>query len=141
MSGIIESDFITGCVTLIKKEVFEDIGYLYEPYFLTIEDLDFSWRAEKNGWRILVNLDSHVWHKVSSSRAGELSFSNGYYGTRNRLFFAFQRTKNFIGGLIFLFLIIPIKVIQWVLTGNFTMAKGTILGCLCFLKGKLGCEE
>jgi hypothetical protein len=138
LSGAIKSDFITGCVFLIKKEVFQDIGRFYEPYFLTIEDLDFSWHAQKAGWKIKVDLDSRVWHKVSSSRDGEFSFSNGYYGTRNRLFFAFQRTRNFVGGSIFLFLIIPARIIQWTLSGHFPMVKGIISGCFDFLRGKLG---
>ena len=134
-------DFITGCVTLIRKEVFEDIGYLYEPYFLTIEDLDFSWFAQKAGWKIKVNLDSCIWHKVSSSRAGEFSFSNGYYDTRNRLFFAFKRTHNFIGGCVLLFLVLPIRIIQWFLTGHFKMAEGTILGCFDFFRNRLGVRK
>ena len=138
LSGVHSSDFITGCVTLIKKEVFKDIGYFYEPYFLTIEDLDFSWSAEKAGWKIKVNLDAYVWHKVSSSRAGEFSFSNGYYGTRNRLFFAFQRTHNFVGGLVLLFLVLPLRIMQWFLNGHLTMAKGTILGCLAFFRNEWG---
>ena len=122
---------------LIKKQVFNDIGYFYEPYFLTVEDLDFCWRARKKGWKIVVNLDSCLWHKVSASRQGEFSFSNGYYGTRNRLIFAFERTNNFLGGIILLFLIIPARIFQWTLMGRFNMVKGLILGTLDFFRKRM----
>ncbi len=132
------TDFITGCVMLIKKQVFKNIGMFYEPYFLSVEDLDFCWRAKKNGWKIKVVLDARVWHKVSSSRFGEFSFSNGYYGTRNRLGFAFKRTKNYLGGLVLLFLVVPIRLIQWFIDGKPEMAQGMILGVRDFFSGKSG---
>lgn len=136
-AGIRLSDFITGCVMLIKKEVFFDIGFFYEPYFLSVEDLDFCWRAKKKGWKIVVNLDAKIWHKVSSSRLGEFSFSNGYYGTRNRLFFAFKRLKNFLSGFVFLLAVLPARLIQWLILGKCQMAKGTIFGIKDFFLGKM----
>ena len=115
----------------------------FPPIFFFRHALHAAFRChlstlEKAGWKIKVNLDAYVWHKVSSSRAGEFSFSNGYYGTRNRLFFAFQRTHNFIGGLVLLFLVLPARIVQWFSTGHLTMAKGTILGCLAFFRNEWG---
>ncbi len=138
LTGVVSSDFVTGCAMLIKKQVFQDVGYFYESYFLTIEDLEFCWRAQKAGWEIKIDLDAYLWHKVSSSRLGEFSFSNGYYGTRNRLFFAFKQTHNLTGGCILLFLVVPIRIIQWILTGRLAMVKGMVLGCLDFFRGKMG---
>lgn len=136
--GIQECDFITGCAMMIKKEVFESVGYFFEPYFLTVEDLDFCWKAKQANYQIAINLDAKIWHKVSASRQGEFSFSNGYYGTRNRLYFAFKRTKNYFGGLVLLFLVIPIRIIQWLLMGRIKMAQGAILGTKDFLFNRLG---
>lgn len=141
MKGTVPSDFITGCAMLIKKRVFDDIGYFYEPYFLTIEDLDFCLRARKAGWKTVVNLDACLWHRVSASRKGEYSFSNGYYGVRNRLFFAFQRTHNFLAGLVLLFCIIPARIVQWSCSGKFRLVKGLIFGTRDFFRGKMGSKE
>jgi GT2 family glycosyltransferase len=138
LKGIRETDFITGCVMLIKKEVFDDIGFLYEPYFLTVEDLDFCYRARERGWKTKVALDAKVYHKVSFSRQGEFSFSNGYYGTRNRLHFAFYRTGNYAGGLIFLFLVLPIRLGQWLIEGKKKMLKGSLYGLKDFFLGRMG---
>jgi GT2 family glycosyltransferase len=138
LSGVMESDFITGCAMLIRKEVFQDVGYFYEPYFLGVEDLDFCYQARKRGWGIKVNLDAKIFHKVSLSRAGEFSFSNGYYGTRNRLYFAFKREKNYIAGLILLFVIVPFRIIQWTIQNRHQMLKGLMLGTKDFLLNKMG---
>ncbi len=136
--GIKKTDFITGCAMLIKKEVFDDIGLFYEPYFLTVEDLDFCYQAREKGWKIKAALDAKVWHKVSFSRQGEFSFSNGYYGTRNRLYFAFIRAKNYFGGLVLLLAVLPFRILQRSLQGNWPMVKGIILGIRDFLILKMG---
>ncbi len=138
LTGIIDSDFITGCAMLIKKDVFADIGYFYEPYFLTVEDLDFCYLAKKSGWEIKVALDAKIYHKVSFSRQGEFSFSNGYYGTRNRLCFSFRRNNNYLGGFILLFIILPIRLVQWFVQAKFSMIQGAIIGVVHFFKGKMG---
>jgi len=138
IKGIRPSDFITGCVMLIRKELVDDIGYFFEPYFLTVEDLDFCYLARKKGWLIRVALDAEVWHKVSFSRAGEFSFSNGYYGSRNRLYFTFQRTRNYLGGLVFMFGVAPVRILQWLAQKKLSMAKGMIFGVKDFFINKLG---
>jgi len=137
LAGIKDSDFITGCAMLIKKEIIYDIDYFFEPYFLSVEDLDFCYQAKKKGWLIKVALEAKIWHKVSFSRSGEFSFSNGYYGTRNRLYFAFKRAHNYLGGLTLLLIVVPIRLIQWLLQGKFKMVKGMILGIKDFSINKL----
>jgi len=138
LTGIRLCDFVTGCAMLIKKEIFGDIGYFYEPYFLNVEDLDFCWRAKKAGWKIVVNLDAKIWHKVGASHFGEFSFINNYYGVRNRLYFAFKRSSNFLGGLVLLLFVVPARIIQGTLMGRFAMIRGMIFGCLDFFRGKMG---
>jgi GT2 family glycosyltransferase len=141
LSGVKDCTLVTGCNMLIKKEVFDDIGLFYNPYFLTVEDLDFCYNAAKSGWKLRVNLDARIYHKVSLSRGGEFSFSNGYYGVRNRLIFAFKRGGGYLGGFIFLFLVVPIRFLQWVISGERDMVKGMALGLKDFIRGKQGKVE
>lgn len=138
LSGIRECDYVTGCAMLIKREVFNDVQFFFEPYFLTVEDVNFCYDAKKFGWKTVVDFDSCIWHKVSSSQKGEFSFSNGYYGTRNRLFFAFKVMKNYFGGVFLLFIILPVRIIQWTLEGKYQMVKGIISAIRDFLRGKMG---
>ncbi|MDH7476621.1 MAG: glycosyltransferase family 2 protein [Microgenomates group bacterium] len=45
-------DFISGSLMVIKKEVFDKIGFFDENYFLYYEDVDFCWRAKKAGYKL-----------------------------------------------------------------------------------------
>ena len=49
-----ESEYLTGCALLVKKSVFEKIGLFDEKFFLYYEDADFSLRAKKAGFFLLV---------------------------------------------------------------------------------------
>lgn len=61
-----ESEFLTGCALLIKKEVFQRVGVLDERFFLYYEDADFSLRARAAGFQVLVAPQARVWHSEQS---------------------------------------------------------------------------
>jgi len=84
----LESDYITGCALLIKRQVVERIGLLYERYFLYWEDVDWGLRAKKAGFKNVVVPRSRIWHKVSASSGGMDSPSRIYHKTRSHLLFA-----------------------------------------------------
>lgn len=65
------SDYITGAAILIKKEVFKKIGLLDEEYFLYWEDADFSVRAKRAGYKLLVSAKSHMVHFEKSEQKKE----------------------------------------------------------------------
>lgn len=79
------SDFATGCCLLIKREVIETVGILDKRFFLYSEDVDFSLRAKKAGFKILFCPQSLIWHKNAASSEGAGSRIHQYYQTRNRL--------------------------------------------------------
>jgi GT2 family glycosyltransferase len=82
-----ENEFATGCAFMAKKAVFENVGLFDERFFLYLEDLDFSYRVVKAGFKLVFNPQAIVWHKnAGSSSAG--SALQTYYFTRNRLLFA-----------------------------------------------------
>lgn len=91
-----DTDFVSGCAMLIKKEVFKKIGLFDEDYFLYLEDVDFCWRTKQTGYKILFVPLAKVWHvnAGSSEIGGPL---HDYYLTRNRMLFgskyASLRTK------------------------------------------------
>lgn len=61
-------DYLSGCVLLIKKEVFDKIGYFDERYFLYFEDVDFCLRAKAAGFSIGVEEESVVQHDLIVGR-------------------------------------------------------------------------
>jgi len=91
-----ETDFVSGCAMLVKKEVFEKIGLFDPRYFLYLEDVDFCQRAKKAGFKIVYVPQGKVWHyNASSSEVG--GGLHDYFITRNRLLFGMKyaplRTK------------------------------------------------
>lgn len=81
-----ETDYVSGCGMFIKKEVLEKIGLLDDKYYLYYEDVNFSVRAKKAGFKLLFVPQAKMWHfnAGSSEVGGPL---HDYYMTRNRLLF------------------------------------------------------
>ena len=79
-------DFISGTCMLIKKQVFEKIGFLAEDYFLYYEDVDFCFQARKAGYRVVYNPSSVIYH-FGSFTINKDSKIMQYYLARNRLLF------------------------------------------------------
>lgn len=74
-SGSYQSEFLTGCALLIKKELIETIGFLDERFFLYYEDADYSLRATLAGFACLVAPEASVWHSEESRlRPGKTYF-------------------------------------------------------------------
>lgn len=61
-------DYVSGCCMLIKKEVFNEIGFFDERFFLFFEDVDFCLRAKKRDLKIDVSSNVIVWHKLSEGK-------------------------------------------------------------------------
>ncbi len=87
---IIETDFATGCCMLIKKSVVDKIGVFDSKYFLYFEDVDYSIRAKKAGFKVVYYPKAYLWHKNASSSGSPGSALHIYYQTRNRLYFGFK---------------------------------------------------
>ncbi len=85
-----KTDFVSGCCVMIKKEVFESVGYFDEKYFLYYEDNDLSKRAQKKGYYSYYQPKAFMWHLNAGSSGGSGSLLQDYYITRNRLIFGFK---------------------------------------------------
>ncbi len=96
-SKLYETEFATGCCMLVKREVFERVGLFNNKYFLYLEDLDFSLKTRKKGFKIIYQPKAVMWHENAGSAGGSGSPLQEYFITRNRLLFGFKyaplRTK------------------------------------------------
>jgi GT2 family glycosyltransferase len=81
-----EVGFATGCSMIITKAALGKVGLLDEKYFMYLEDLDYSERIKKAGFKIIYQPKAMVWHKNAQS-SGVGSGLNDYFFTRNRLLF------------------------------------------------------
>ena len=92
-----ETDVANGATVIIRREVFEKIGFLDASFFLYWEDADFSERAKRAGYKVMYFPGTCMWHKVSASTGGSGSPTNDYFLTRNRFYYSMRysnlRTK------------------------------------------------
>jgi GT2 family glycosyltransferase len=92
-----ETDFVTGCSMMIRKEVIRKIGLFDNGLYLYLEDLDYCLRAKASGFRLIYVPQSVMWHVNAGSSAGPGNPLQEYYQTRNRLVIGFRyaplRTK------------------------------------------------
>lgn len=101
-------DFISGCCFFAPAHLFKKIGLFDEKFFLYLEDADFTQRAKKNAFKLLLVPESVIWHLNSGSSKPGSSLQD-YFITRNRLLFGFRyaplRTKLalFRESIVFLF--------------------------------------
>ena len=77
-------DAVSGCVMLVRREVFETIGLLDEAYFFSFEDIDFCLRARDAGFQTACVQDARAYHEGGRT-IGRRSSKRIYYGTRNHL--------------------------------------------------------
>jgi len=84
-----ETDYITGCCILVKRSVIESIGMLDERYFIYGEDADWCVRTTRKGFNLVYVPASVIWHKVSVSAGGHLSWFKNWNKLKSTLrFFA-----------------------------------------------------
>ena len=128
-----EITFATGCLMLIRKEVFETVGLLPEEYFMYYEDVDFCAKLADNGYKIIYNPRSVIYHKISNSSGEAESPFAIEWNTRNRLKFMMKYKekvsyRRYIRAAIFFYITRVIKYLQYLIKGRNDKAKALIKG-------------
>jgi GT2 family glycosyltransferase len=62
-----EVDWVAGASMMIRRRVFDDVGFFDERFFLYFEETDFCRRARERGWLTYYVKDSRVAHNGSVS--------------------------------------------------------------------------
>ncbi len=87
----VELDFIIGSCVLCKREVVKKIGLLDESYFMYFEDVDWSLRVLKEGYKCFYVYKSKIWHKMG--RSSNNCFKTYYY-QRNKIYVIKKNSKS-----------------------------------------------
>ena len=85
------TEWLTGCCCLFKTKIFKEIGKLDESFFAYYEDVDFSLRLKKHGYKIGFTSKTHVYHYESFS-----SISNNSKGGKLRPYIHYLNIHNHI---------------------------------------------
>lgn len=83
-SKIFSVDFLSGCSMLIKRNLYEIIGYYDPDFFCYYNDFDLCARVKNAGYKVFLTNSSKVWHKVSQTTRKIFGFST-YYKNRNKI--------------------------------------------------------
>lgn len=99
----IESDYLCGCAMLIRSEVFRHIGLFNEDFFLYWEDVDFSIRAKKAGYKLVICPKSQIYHFEKSQ---EKKANKTYWLVLSGLIFFRKNTPFFLRPWIFFYILL-----------------------------------
>lgn len=91
-----ELDWATGCCMLLSKEAILAAGLLDEHYFAYFEDVEWSLRIRKSGFKIGLVENSIIYHEAGAAskkthKEGTLSPTVFYFHVRNQLFLLRQQ--------------------------------------------------
>ena len=86
-----EVNSVSGAAVVVRRNVIEEVGYLWAPFFAYYEETDLFARMKRAGYKIIYNNKLHIWHKngASSDSQGGSSFFYNYI-FRNRYLFAIR---------------------------------------------------
>jgi GT2 family glycosyltransferase len=84
-----EVDHVIGAFFLVRRQVFEQLGGFDERFFVYLEDLDFSLRAKRAGWRSWYLADAAAYHKGGGS-SERIKARRLFYALRSRILYAFK---------------------------------------------------
>ncbi|MFM9095695.1 MAG: glycosyltransferase family 2 protein, partial [Actinomycetes bacterium] len=59
--------FATGSAMFVKKDIFEQVGGFDERFFMFYEDVDFGWRLNLLGYKVIFDPNSIAFHKHHAS--------------------------------------------------------------------------
>ena len=114
-----------GAGVAFRREVFEKVGYWYEPFFLYFNEMDHALRSVKAGFKIVRTPDIRAFHK--SSVVSRPSENGPYYYVRNALWVVWRNYPLF--PMIFATLkIIYMAVAESVYQGTSIYMKAVIDG-------------
>jgi len=86
----------SGCASLFRREMLDEIGLFDEDFFAYAEDTDLGWRARLAGWKAYYVPEAVVYHH-HSKKFGTYSSRKAFLVERNRIWVAW---KNFPPSLL-----------------------------------------
>ena len=126
-----EFDFLTGSCILMSCDVLRNVGVMDEEYFMYWEDVDWSTRARKKGYKLTISDTGYIYHKEGASIK---SVSRIYYHTRNRILYMKRNTS---GLTYYKFMIYIVLYVLKESTTNFFKNREYSLALLRGLKDAL----
>lgn len=95
-------DILAGAFIIVPKNLYKQVGGFDEDYFMYGEDIDFSMKILKKGFKNFYNADITIVHFKGESTMKNKSYAKRFYGAMY-LFYKKHYTKSFVwGGFVYL---------------------------------------
>lgn len=107
-NSVIDVFWATGACLVIKADIYKSVGGLDDDFFAHMEEIDLCWRLKNQGYRIVVNPESEIFHVGGGTLPNNSPFKL-YLNYRNNLFLLY---KNLPKGKLF-----PVLFSRMVLDG------------------------
>jgi GT2 family glycosyltransferase len=88
-ASILQVDHVIGAFFLVRREIFNSLNGFDDRFFVYLEDLDFSFRARKAGWRSMYLADAQAFH-AGGGTSNQVKARRLFYSLRSRLLYAFK---------------------------------------------------
>jgi len=85
-------DQIMGAYFLVRHSLFKELGGFDERFFVYFEDVDFSLRAYKAGWRSAFLSESKVYHK-GGGISEQIKAKRLFYSLRSRILYGYKHFR------------------------------------------------
>lgn len=84
-----EVDHVMGAFFMIRRHLFETLGGFDERFFVYLEDLDLSYRANNDGWKTVYLADTRVYHKGGGT-SEQVKANRMFYSLRSRILYGYK---------------------------------------------------
>lgn len=110
----LEVDQVIGAFFLVRRQVYESLGGFDERFFVYFEEVDFSFRAQKAGWRSMYLADVQAYH-AGGGTSNQVKARRLFYSLRSRLLYSFKHfsTLGAVVVLLVTLLLEPISRSTW----------------------------
>jgi len=83
----LEVDYVLGCAMLLSAPALRKVGFFDERFFFYYEDLDYSLRFQRLGYRLITVPLAQMWHKGSGSAGAGSAFRTFHMARGSVIFF------------------------------------------------------
>ncbi len=119
-----EVGWVSGSFMMVRKNVFEKIGFFDEKYFMYFEDVDLCFRAKNEGFKIMLNPEVTIRH-VGGASSKDPSLSQ-WRGEFKGLVIFYKLKFGVLAGLfvkILIYISILLRMMAFGLIGKFGVFK------------------
>jgi GT2 family glycosyltransferase len=129
-----------GCALLIRAAAWQQVGELWEPFFMYAEEIDWCLRARRLGWRLGYVPQAVVWHHSGGS-VGAGSAQKVYWLVRNRFWLRRRHHPGGVAslrGLAYTLALSLLVALRYLRARQWHLAYAVWLGCWDYLLGRSG---